>query len=218
MIWPLIYGGNVSKNVRPIELHWVTCRYATYLRTERSLDKFIVRPFGYVWFWKIVAVQNYDPTHALRVLARARRLYLFAPRVLSENISCISLSFSLSFSLSLSHSYSSRSHCLYLPISRFLDCWSLFLFSSLSVFFVDSAFPISDTPAFRQNMQAEETTLYNITTDTYRYAFLSDKSRTSRGNVRNFGEIAVVATRIFDAYNRARRWSISVRDCVSDMY
>ena len=99
MIWPLIYGGNVSKNVRPIELHWVTCRYATYLRTERSLDKFIVRPFGYVWFWKIVAVQNYDPTHALRVLARARRLYLFAPRVLSENISCISLSLSLSLSL-----------------------------------------------------------------------------------------------------------------------
>ena len=99
MIWPLIYGGNVSKNVRPIELHWVTCRYATYLRTERSLDKFIVRPFGYVWFWKIVAVQNYDPTHALRVLARARRLYLFAPRVLSENISCISLSLSLSLTL-----------------------------------------------------------------------------------------------------------------------
>ena len=51
----------------------------------------------------------------------------------------------------------------------------------------------------------EETTLYNITADTYRYAFLSDKSRTSRGNVGNFerggggagGE--TVATRIFDA-------------------
>lgn len=115
MIWPLIYGGNVSKNARPIELHWVTCRYATYLWAERSLGKFIVRPFGYVWFWKIVAVRNYDPTHAPRVLARARRPYLFAPRVLSGN-HLLSLSFflilffrrsdhiiSLSLSLSLSN-------------------------------------------------------------------------------------------------------------------
>lgn len=94
MIWPLIYGGNVSKNARPIELHWVTCRYATYLWAERSLGKFIVRPFGYVWFWKIVAVRNYDPTHAPRVLARARRPYLFAPRVLSGN-HLLSLSFFL---------------------------------------------------------------------------------------------------------------------------
>lgn len=45
----------------------------------------------------------------------------------------------------------------------------------------------SDAPAFRQNMRPVETTLYNIMADTYRYAFLSDKSRTSRGNVRNFG-------------------------------
>lgn len=44
-----------------------------------------------------------------------------------------------------------------------------------------------DAPAFRQNMRPVETTLYNIMADTYRYAFLSDKSRTSRGNVRNFG-------------------------------
>lgn len=166
MIWPLIYGGNVSKNARPIELHWVTCRYATYLWAERSLGKFIVRPFGYVWFWKIVAVRNYDPTHAPRVLARARRPYLFAPRVLSGN-HLLSLSFFL---------------ILFFHRSDHIISLSLFLCRTST-----RCSRFSDAPAFRQNMRPVETTLYNIMADTYRYAFLSDKSRTSRGNVRNFG-------------------------------
>lgn len=168
MIWPLIYGGNVSKNARPIELHWVTCRYATYLWAERSLGKFIVRPFGYVWFWKIVAVRNYDPTHAPRVLARARRPYLFAPRVLSGN-HLLSLSFFLILFFRRSD------HIISLSLSLFLcRTWTW-------------CSRFSDAPAFRQNMRPVETTLYNIMADTYRYAFLSDKSRTNRGNVRNFG-------------------------------
>jgi len=103
MICLLIYGSNVSKNAGPIELHWVTCRYAMYLRTgmedaegdsgeERSGGlEFIAWPFGYVWFWKIVTAKNYEPTHA-RTFWHVRVDHIYLPHVFSVSF-CVSLSF-----------------------------------------------------------------------------------------------------------------------------
>ena len=138
-----------------IELRVVTQR--TY-RTERSLGKFIVRPFGYVWFWKIVAARNYDPTHAPRVLARARRPYLFVPRVLSGSHPLIRLTLSHPFSLFPFRFVSiARSLLFSLSLSFSPRVSSICPFLSWST---RQAFSISDAPAFprgeRQNMRPEE--------------------------------------------------------------
>lgn len=92
--------------------------------------------------------------------------HIYLPHVFSRGTTCC-----LSLSYSLFPSFGSYNLSLSLFLCRTWTRCSRFL----------------DAPAFRQNMRPVETTLYNIMADTYRYAFLSDKSRTSRGNVRNFG-------------------------------
>lgn len=108
MICLLIYGSNVSKNAGPIELHWVTCRYAMYLRAWRMQRGIVGRAewrsgIYSTTFWLRLILKNRH-RQKLRahprayVLARARRPYLFAPRVLRY---VLRLSFLPLFPLSL---------------------------------------------------------------------------------------------------------------------
>jgi len=62
--------------------------------------EFIVRPFGYVWFWKIVTAKNYEPTHA-RTFWHVRVDHIYLPHVFSVSFYIsLPLVFPISFSLS----------------------------------------------------------------------------------------------------------------------
>lgn len=137
MICLLIYGSNVSKNAGPIELHWVTCRYAMYLRTGMENvegDSGGRAEWSGIYsttFWLRLILKNRH-RQKLRahprayVLARARWPYLFAPRVLR---------FVLRLPFLPLYPYRSRSH--------------------------DFEPALPGAPLARRNIRSEETTPYN---------------------------------------------------------